>query len=140
TATSRSLARVLLAPWKTAAGATRWRSERVGWARYQHRFGRIRERRPLTSALLIKEPGPDGEKGVLYSAFEFNWMKIVANHDARAFFREYTLVGASSYSPTDHAVLGNLQGLSDEPIYIGVSHPDDIPSYRLWSPAIEPLP
>lgn len=139
-AASRFLARRLIAPWKTRSACDRWRSERVGWARYQRKFGRISDRRPLTSALLIKEPGPGGEKGVLYSAFEFNWMKLVANHDARKFLDEYTLVGASSYSPTDHAVLGNLQGLSDDPIYVGVSHPSDIEQYRLWSPAIEPIP
>lgn len=137
---SRFIASRALAPWKTQAGAECWRAEQVGWDRYRKKFGRIDERRALTSALLLKEPGPDGEKGVLYSAFEFNWMKLVANHDARAFLEEYTLVGASSWSPTDHAVLGNLQHLSDEPVYVGVSHPDDFAQYRLWSPAIEPIP
>ena len=139
-AATRMFARRLLAPWRTRTGAERWRAERVGWARYRARFGQIAERKALTSALLLKEPGPDGEKGVLYSAFEFNWMKLVANHDARAFLDEYTLVCASSWSPTDHAVLGNLQQLSDEPVYVGVSHPDDFDQYRIWSPSIEPLP
>lgn len=140
TRVSRAVASRLLAPWCTCTGSERWRAARVGWSRYFSKFGNIAERKALTSSLLLKEPGPNGEKGVLYSAFEFNWMKLVANHDARAFLDEYTLVGASSWSPTDHAALGNLQGLSDEPIFIGVSHPDDFAQYRLWAPAIEPIP
>src|SRR5690606_6760601 len=91
-------------------------------------------------SLVLKEPGPNGEKGVLYSSFEFNWMRIVANHDARAVFRDYLLVGASSWSPSDHAVLAALQGLSEDPAFIGISNQSDMEQYRIWSPGIEPLP
>lgn len=140
TAVSRWLARRLLAPWKTADGAAAWRANRIGWARYAKRFGAVGKSPALTSALLLKEPGADGEKGVLYSAFEFNWMKLVANHDLRAFLDEYYLVGASSWSPTDHAMLGALQMPGGDPAFIGVSHPDDFAQYSVWAPNVRPIP
>lgn len=94
----------------------------------------------LTTSLVLKEPGANGEKGVLYASFEFNWLRLVAHRDARALLRDYLLVGASSWSPGDHAVLACLQGLSDDPVFIGISHRSDIEQYALWSPAVVPLP
>lgn len=126
--------------WLDSETSNIWRVQRIGWDRYCGDFGNITNERDLSTSLLLKEPGRNGEKGVLYCSFEFNWMKLVANHDARRFFRDYILVGASSWSPGDHAVLANLCGLSEDPVFIGISNTSDIAQYKLFSPWIYPLP
>jgi len=134
------LGRRVLAPWLAPQKVDRWRENQIGWSRYLGEFADIRKQPALTTSLLLKEPGPDGEKGVIYSSFEFNWMKLVVNHDVRKLLKNYYLVGASSWSPSDHAVLANLCGLSDDPIFIGISNLTDMQQYRMFSPWIEPLP
>lgn len=134
------LSRSALARWLTPARAPVWRENRIGWQRYEGTFADINREPALTTSLLLKEPGADGEKGVLYSSFEYNWMKILAGKKVGNFFRDYILVGASSWSPSDYAVFANLCGLSRDPAFIGISNPADIPQYRVFSPAIEPVP
>jgi glycosyltransferase involved in cell wall biosynthesis len=141
TGLSRAFARRLLKPaLLDQQKRTDWRRHHIGWDRYHGNLSNIGRDRALTTSLILKEPGPDGEKGVLYSSFEFNWMRILANHDARAFLNDYLLVGASSWSPGDHAVLASLQGLSADPAFIGISNESDIEHYRLWEPGVTPLP
>ncbi len=117
-----------------------WRQHQIGWDRYCGSSTGAQQEHELTTSLVLKEPGPGGEKGVLYSSFEFNWMRLIANHDASAFLNDYLLVGASSWSPGDHAVLASLQGLSADPAFIGISNKSDIDHYRLWEPGVRPLP
>ncbi|MES2606328.1 MAG: glycosyltransferase [Pseudomonadota bacterium] len=128
-----------LQPWLDQDKAEVWRRQQIGWNRYLYGFG-IKDQRALTTSLLLKEPGANGEKGVLYCSFEFNWMKLIAHHDARRVLQDYLLVGASSWSPSDPAVLANLCGLSDDPLFIGISHESDIAQYQLFAPDIQPLP
>lgn len=136
----RALGKRLLRRWFDEGRSNVWREHRVGWDRYYSAFGNIARDRALTTSLLLKEPAADGEKGVLYCSFEFNWMKLIVNHDARKLFADYFLVGASSWSPSDHAVLANLCGLSDDPAFIGISNRSDIAQYRMYAPAVYPLP
>jgi len=138
---SRAFARSLLKPaLLDQQKRNDWRQHHIGWGRYYSDSTNIDRERALTTSLILKEPGPDGEKGVLYSSFEFNWMRIIANHDAKAFLDDYLLVGASSWSPGDHAVLASLQGLSADPAFIGISNVSDIEHYRLWESGVRPLP
>jgi len=134
------LAARMLRPSLAPDQADIWRNHRIGWGRYYGDFADIAKDKALSTSLLLKEPGEHGEKGVLYCSFEYNWMKLVANHDVRRFLQEYLLVGASSSSPTDHAVLANLCGLSDDPAFIGISNRSDLTRYRIFSPDIYPLP
>lgn len=134
-----SLARRTLSPWLTPRRVSIWRERRIGWQRYREEFSDARET-ALGTSLLLKEPGPNGEKGVLYSSFEYNWLKILASKDPRAFFRDYLLVGASSWSPGDPAILANLCGISNDPIFIGISNHSDTAQYEVFAPNVIPLP
>ncbi|HSK08130.1 MAG TPA: glycosyltransferase [Vicinamibacterales bacterium] len=129
-----------LAPFLSGDRAEIWRAEKIGWERYYGDFGELDTQKALSMTLLLKAPGPNGEKGVLYSSFEYNWMRLVAHYDARAVLSDYSFVGASSYSPTDYAALANFAGLSDDPIFIGISNDADIEAYRVLSPVVEPVP
>ena len=133
----RRLIRRAVAPYLAGPGSSIWRREQIGLARYQS-LGDLR-RKELTCSLVLKEPGPNGEKGVLYSSFEYNWMRLLRHYDAARFLSEYYLVGASSGSPVDCVPFAHFAGLARSPIFIGISNFGDIPICRLYSPVIEPV-
>ena len=137
---TRARLRAALQPYLQGEASDVWRTEKIGWGRYYGEFGEIGLQTALSTTLVLKAPGENGEKGVLYSSFEYNWMRLIASHDARAVLSDYLLVGASSWSPTDFAALANLAGLSSDPAFIGVSNLADMDAYAVMRPAIEPLP
>jgi glycosyltransferase involved in cell wall biosynthesis len=108
-------------------------------SRFHGDFADIRDS-VVTTSLVLKPPGEDGERGVFYSSFEYNWLRIASAPGARAFFRNYYLVGASSWSPPDFASFVHLAGLSEDPAFIGISNQADLETYRIAVPVIEPLP
>lgn len=133
----RRVVRARLAPWLAGERAAVWRDRRVGWRRYEAEG--LDDPR-LRTSLLLKAPGPGGEKGVLYVSFEYNWLKLLAHHDARRLLAEYDLVGATSASPTDFATLAAFAGLSPDPVFIGVSNLADVAAYGVLAPVVEPVP
>ena len=135
----RQKLRARLAPLLAPARADEWRRHQTGLARYFGDFADIRDS-TVTTSLVLKEPGADGEKGVFYSSFEYNWLRIARAPGARDFFRDYYLVGASSWSPPDYASFVHLTGLSDDPVFVGISNRADLEAYRIAAPVIEPLP
>jgi glycosyltransferase involved in cell wall biosynthesis len=116
------------------------RRERVGWERYYGSFGQLGSQKALTTSLVLKAPGPNGEKGVLYCSFEYNWMRLAAHYDAAAVLKDYYLVGATSWSPTDYASMAVFAGLSTDPLFIGVSNLSDLEPLSILRPVVEPLP
>ena len=140
-ATTGAIRRALrrrIAPRLEGAGSSVWRSQQVGLGRYLGKFGDVRDR-VITTSVVLKAPGPDGEKGVLYSSFEYNWLRLAQHERIREFLRDYYLVGASSWSPPDYVPFVHLAGLSDDPVFIGISNKVDMERYRIASPAIEPV-
>jgi glycosyltransferase involved in cell wall biosynthesis len=129
----------LLKPYLTGKNAHVWREYRIGWERYYGSFGKLSEQKALTKTLVLKAPGPDGEKGALYCPFEYNLMRLVAHYDARAILSEYFIIGASSWSPTDFAALASFAGLSRDPIFMGISNPSDMEAYQVMSPVVQPI-
>jgi glycosyltransferase involved in cell wall biosynthesis len=128
-----------LRPWLSGERSDVWRREMIGMSRYLAAFGGI-DKKALTTSLVLKAPGPHGERGVLYSSFEYNWVRLVRHHDTRRFFQQYYLVGASSWSPGDVACFGHISGQSSDPMFIGVSNLRDMEGYRVAAPAVEPVP
>jgi glycosyltransferase involved in cell wall biosynthesis len=128
-----------LKPWLSGKYGYRWRESRVGMARYSGEFGGF-DGRPVSATLVIKAPGQDGEKGVIYSSFEYNWVRLLSKPSAGALLDRYYLVGASSWSPPDYALFAWFAGLSTDPVVIGISNPSDVADYALMRPVIEPSP
>jgi glycosyltransferase involved in cell wall biosynthesis len=137
---SRQLIQKLLAPYLAGSAKEVARRQHVGWDRYYGDFSSIGREKALTTSLVLKAPRANGEKGVLYCSFEYNWMRLVANHDAAAILDDYYLVGASSWSPLDYAPLAAFAGLSGDPIFVGISNVADIEQISLFRPVAEPLP
>lgn len=128
----------MMAPYFGGAKTDFCRSRKLGWARYYADFDL--DSPELATSLVLKAPGPNGEKGVLYTAFEYNLMRLLAHSDARGVLSEYLVVGASSWSPTDYAVMASFAGLSEDPLFLGISNASDVEAYRIAAPAVRALP
>lgn len=135
---ARAALRRIVAPYFGGAKADFCRSRRIGWARYYSDFDL--QSPELTSSLMLKAPGPNGEKGVLYIAFEYNLMRLIAHSDARRVLQDYLVICASSWSPTDFAMMANFAGLSDDPLFVGISNDADLAAYDIASPVVRALP
>src|SRR5215831_15731141 len=139
-APSRRLLRAQIERFLTGQQADLARREKVGWQRFFANFGKIGTKKALTTSLVLKAPGPGGEKGVLYCSFEYNWMRLVAHYDAAAVLRDYYLVGATSGARNDYASMMAFAGLSEDPLFIGISNLDDLEPLGILRPVVEPLP
>ncbi|WP_406695899.1 glycosyltransferase [Singulisphaera sp. Ch08] len=94
----------------------------------------------IASALLLKEPGPNGEKGVLLLGMESGWTDLERAGRSTRLFEDYDLVILSSWSPPQLHDFARLVGLSNDPIYVGISNRADAPTYELLAPAFTPIP
>lgn len=138
-ARSRRLLRAQIEPFLIGQQKDVARREKIGWQRYLTGFGNIGTRKALTTSLVLKARGPGGEKGVLYCSFEYNWMRLVAHYDAAAVLRDYYLVGATSGARNDYASMMAYAGLSEDPLFIGISNLDDLEPLGILRPVVEPL-
>jgi glycosyltransferase involved in cell wall biosynthesis len=138
-AVSRNALKRRLQPYLVGDATDLCRKEKVGWQRYLGDSGQLAQR-ALSTSLLLKAPKRDGEKGVLYCSFEYNWLRLVAHHDAAAILADYDLVGATSWSPPDYAAMAAFAGLSRDPVFIGVSNAADMEPMAMLRPVVEPLP
>ena len=136
---ARRLLAARVRPWLEPARSEQIRDRQIGMQQYRGDFGGF-DARPVTFTRVLKAPGARGEKGVLYSAFEYNWVRLLNRPGARELLDRYYLIGASSWSPPDYALFAWVAGLSDDPLFMGISNLADVEAYRLMSPAIEPLP
>ena len=113
-----------------------WRVEEIGWERVREEIATA----VLPKSLILKAPGPAGEKGVLYVSFEVNWLRLMAWHDLPAVLETYDFVGASSWSPPDYAATLALATAARDAVFIQISNRDDLARYRVCSPRIRALP
>jgi glycosyltransferase involved in cell wall biosynthesis len=94
----------------------------------------------VPSALLLKEPGPDGEKGVLLLGMEMGWTALERAGRSSRLCEDYDLVILSSWSPPQLHTFARLVGLSSDPIFVGISNRADYPTYELLAPTFAPIP
>ena len=131
---------IRLAP--EAATARRWEEE------VKHRLARLGEAlepawfddraasRQLEKAVLLKPPVSAREPGVLYVAFEYQWLRLWALPPPlrAAFARQYTLVLAPSWSPPHSVFNFYFPQVWPVPVFCQISHPAD----AQWLPRLSP--
>lgn len=132
---SRSMER-RIAPWLNTERAAIWREKKIGWSRYRKQLASP----VLNKSLILKAPGADGEKGVLYVSFEYNWLRLLQHFDLRRLLDEYFLVGASSWSPPDFLAHWALAHVGLDPVFMQISHPSDMELYGRFQHNIRPIP
>jgi glycosyltransferase involved in cell wall biosynthesis len=81
----------------------------------------------LEKAVLLKPPISPQEPGVLYIAFEYQWLRLLSLPAAlrEDFARHYTLVLAPSWSPPHSVVNFYFPHIWPVPVYCQISHPSD---------------
>ena len=97
----------------------------------------------LPTGLILKVPGPAGEKGVLFLAMEEDLSPLLRSVRGTPFFIDYDVVALSSWSPPNVstlAILSDIAGMSSDPIYIGISNIEDTDIYNMLSPVVRPVP
>lgn len=134
----RFVLKEVLKPFMGGESGRVWREHRIGWGRYLPEYDPTSAN--VTTSLLIKAPGPGREKGVLYVSFEYNWLRLAASPKAEVLFKDYFLVGASSWSPPDYSAMLSLNGLSYDPMFLGVSNMADMRNYEILEPIIRAVP
>jgi glycosyltransferase involved in cell wall biosynthesis len=121
-------------------GREGYEPEQINWTRYGDETRALRDEVSLATSLILKAPGPNGELGVLYVSFEYNWLKLLNHKRSKEIFDRYLLVGASSWSPTDFSVLQAFQRNAPHPAFIGISNLADIDAYRAAGTGIRASP
>ncbi len=125
-----------LAPWLNTDQAAIWREKKIGWSRYRQQLASEK----LTKSLILKASGANGEKGVLYVSFEYNWLRLLQYFDLRRLLDEYYLVGASSWSPPDFPAHWALAHVGPDPVFMQISNPADTELYARFDHNIRPIP
>lgn len=99
------------------------------WAKIVKRSGRyervLRTDPRLTRSIVLKAPGARGEKGVLLLYFEYNLARLLlglSDGDLKKVSSNYHFVFASSWSPTDYALLMLAATKLGGPLFIQVSN------------------
>jgi glycosyltransferase involved in cell wall biosynthesis len=125
-----------LSPWIEPHRADIWRKKKIGWKRLQHQF----TSKVLDKSVILKFPTVDGEKGVLYVSFEYNWLRLIEHYDLPGMLQEYFLVVASSSSPPDFPLHWTLAHIGPDPVFLQVSNLSDIKMHQCFRHNIRPLP
>jgi glycosyltransferase involved in cell wall biosynthesis len=125
-----------LAPWLNTERAAIWREKKIGWTRYRKQLSSP----TLIKSLILKAPGADGEKGVLYVSFEYNWLRLLQHFDLRRLLNEYFLIGASSWSPPYFPAHWALAHIGPDPVFMQISNPSDTELYARFDHNIRPIP
>jgi glycosyltransferase involved in cell wall biosynthesis len=125
-----------LSPWLEPPRADIWRKKKIGWKRLQHEF----TSKALDKSIILKFPTVDGEKGVLYVSFEYNWLRLIEHYDLPRILQQYFLVVASSSSPPDFPLHWMLAHIGPDPVFLQISNPSDIEMHQRFRHNIRPLP
>jgi glycosyltransferase involved in cell wall biosynthesis len=125
-----------LAPWLAGERADVWRKKKIGWHRYQQQI----DGKTLIKSLILKAPSINGEKGVLYVSFEYNWLRLLQHYDLPRLLGDYLLVCASSWSSPDFAAFWALACIGPDPVFMQISNPSDMNLYARFGHNIRPIP
>jgi hypothetical protein len=118
------------APWEAAVRAE---------PRYA---GLLKEKPHLSRSVILKSPGPGGEKGVLLMTFEYNWARLLLGLDAegrRWMDENYDLVLSTSWSPTDYAVLGLATACTTGNVFVQSCNYGEIAAIEAFHPRLRCL-
>ncbi len=127
-----------------AAARLRTRLESSEWSsdtQLVGRWSRFLDKTELTRSIILKAPGPDGEKGVLLLTAEYNWVKLFsapgefADLDAR-----FTLLLSAGWSPLDYRLLGIALRKTTGPVFVEPGNFGEVSRIEALHPRVKCLP
>lgn len=98
-----------------------WREQRIGWPRFERPF----EPGGLRKCLVLKPRIGPREKGVLLLSFEYNLPPLLAAPRVGEFLRDYTVICATSWSPTQFQAVWTVAHLPGADFFFMLSHARD---------------
>ena len=119
-----------VAAWIDGTRLGVWRQYQIGRERHAaaikaHGHGYV------SRTVMVKAPGEGGEKGVLITYFEYNFQRLLDGiDDYRSFTDKYTVVYATSWSPTGYPLIANILAESDGPVYVQAANYSEVPSLQ----------
>lgn len=112
----------LLRPWvENPDRAGIWREQRIGW----HALARNGVSNRVTKGLVLKAPGPGGERGVMLLSFEYNWLAALVARERGELLQRYTLLCATAWSPPAFTAVWAFAHLPGADVYFTISNPRD---------------
>jgi glycosyltransferase involved in cell wall biosynthesis len=94
----------------------------------------------LTRSLIVKPPGPGGEKGVLFLGTEGDWNLLIRSGALRGVKNQYHLVAMAASAAPPLAKLHALGTGGDGPLHLGIANDDHYSYFGVLGTAIQPLP
>ncbi len=113
-------------PHLDGPSASVWRESQIGWERYAEH---LKKDSHVSRTLMLKAPAANGEKGVIVTHFEYNFVRLL---NGIASFKEltdrYTVIYTTSWSPTNYHVLAALIAETTGSVWIQASNFGDVAS------------
>jgi len=86
--------------------------------------------RLIQKSIILKKPGPGGERGVLFVAFEDNWLRLLRYADVAKLATDYELVLSPTWSPPHDVPFLVASKLWPGPLCTILSNLDDEPIFH----------
>jgi glycosyltransferase involved in cell wall biosynthesis len=95
----------------------------------------------LTRTTVLKAPGADGERGVIYCQFEYNWGRLMEGVGPLApLLRDYDVIWGASWSPLEYLALARVLATSDGPVYVHPANLGEIARIEALHPRVRVIP
>lgn len=91
-------------------------------------------------SIILKKPQSSDEKGVLFVAFEFQWMRLLRNANIELLARDYDLVLSPTWSPPQDLALLLAARMWPCEFFTILSNFDDLRAFHGLSPRIRSIP
>ncbi|MCF6312303.1 MAG: glycosyltransferase [Verrucomicrobiales bacterium] len=114
-----------------------WERHQIGWKRYQTQLD---QSAAASRTLILKAPNANGEKGVIVSCFEYNWLRILSGTQPfEKFDHRYTLIFSTSWSPTNYNILALALEKISGPVFVIPCNYKESEKLNQFHPRIHPL-
>ena len=80
----------------------------------------------ISKAVVLKPRGDNGEKGVIFISFEYQWAKLLSLKNYDEFAKDYTVVVSPTWSPPHCAINYVFPRMWPDPVYCLISNIDDM--------------
>lgn len=95
----------------------------------------------LNRGIILKAPGPNGERGVIHLTPEYNWVRLLATGTAPAELGErFTFWLTVSWSPADYHLLGLMVSRLPGIVFVSPGHRCEISKLETFHSRIRCLP
>lgn len=94
----------------------------------------------IQKALILKKPGPGNEKGVLFVAFEDNWLRMLRYANLTKLAAEYEVILSPTWSPPHDLAMLLAARLWPGDVYTIMSNFEDEPTFARLSSNLRAIP